>query len=62
MNTDRDYVLAPLLLVWDESVARDWLGTPNGFLDGATPLEVIEREGPLPVVEAIDAEASEAYA
>jgi hypothetical protein len=59
---DLDYVLARLLLVWDESVARDWLSTPNGFLDGASPLEVIEREGPLPVVEAIDAEASEAYA
>ncbi len=59
---DLDYVLARLLLVWDESVARDWLGTPNGFLDGATPLEVIEREGPLPVLEAIDAEASGAYA
>ena len=55
-------MLARLLLVWDEPVARDWLSTSNGFLDGASPLEVIEREGPLPVVEAIDAEASEAYA
>ena len=59
---DLDYVLARLLLVWDQPVARDWLSTPNGFLDGASPLDVIEREGPLPVVEAIEAEASEAYA
>ena len=57
-----DYVLGRLLLVWSEPVARDWLSTPNGFLNGSTPLQVIGREGPLPVLEAIDAEASEAYA
>lgn len=59
---DMDYVLGRLLLVWDESLVADWLTSPNGFLDGATPLEEIEANGPARVVEAIEAEAAEVYA
>lgn len=59
---DLDYVLGRLVLVWDESLAADWMRTPNGFLDGATPLEVMEARGAAEVVEAIDAEAAGAYA
>lgn len=58
---DLDYVLGRLLLVWDKSVAADWLATPNGFLDGATPIEVIESRGTTDVIEAIEAEGAEAY-
>ena len=59
---DLDYVLGRLLLVWDKSVAADWLTTPNGFLDGATPLEVVESRGTTEVIEAIEAEGAGAYA
>jgi uncharacterized protein (DUF2384 family) len=58
---DLDYVLGRLLLVWDKSVAADWLTTPNGFLDGATPIEVIEARGTTDVIDAIEAEGAEAY-
>ena len=59
---DLDYVLGRLVLVWDETLAANWLRTPNGFLDGATPLEVIETRGTAEVVQAIEAEAAGAYA
>lgn len=59
---DLDHVLARLALVWDESLLGDWLTTPNGFLDGAAPIEVIESRGTAEVIEAIDAEAAGAYA
>jgi hypothetical protein len=59
---DLDHVLARLALVWDESLAADWLTTPNGFLEGATPMQVIESRGTTDVIEAIDAEAEGAYA
>jgi hypothetical protein len=59
---DLDHVLARLALVWDESLAADWLTTPNGFLEGATPMQVIESRGTTAVIEAIDAEAAGAYA
>jgi hypothetical protein len=59
---DLDHVLARLALVWDESLAADWLTTPNGFLEGATPMQVIESRGTAEVIEAIDAEAEAAYA
>jgi hypothetical protein len=54
---DLDHVLARLALIWDESLAADWLTTPNGFLDGAIPMQVIESRGTTEVIEAIDAEA-----
>jgi hypothetical protein len=59
---DLDYVLGRLLLVWDQSVVADWLTRPNGFLDGATPLEVVESRGTTEVIEAIEAEGAGAYA
>lgn len=59
---DLDHVLARLALVWDESLLADWLTTPNGFLDGATPVDVIEHRGTAEVIEAIDAEAAGAFA
>ncbi len=59
---DLDHVLARLVLVWEESLAADWLTTPNGFLEGATPMQVIESRGTTDVIEAIDAETAGAYA
>jgi hypothetical protein len=59
---DVDYVLARFLLMWDPSLATDWFSSPNGFLDGATPIDVIMTKGSLEVIEALEAEASGAYA
>jgi hypothetical protein len=59
---DLDHVMAHALLVWDESVVRDWLTTPNGHLDGLTPAEWIRQHGTREVIDALQAEASGAYA
>lgn len=63
MLVDVDHVLAHLLLVWaDERVARDWLTTPNGHLDGVRPVDWIRIHGTSEVVDALRAEAAGAYA
>jgi len=59
---DVDYVLARFLLLCDKSLAAEWLSAPNGFLDGATPFEVIMTKGSQEVIEALEAEASGAFA
>jgi Protein of unknown function (DUF2384) len=59
---DLDYVVSRLLLLWDESVLLDWLTGPNGFLEGARPIDVILTRGTTDVVDAIQAQASGAYA
>lgn len=59
---DLDHVVARLLLIWDKSLVGDWLTTPNGFLEGARPIDVLARRGSTEVVEAIEAEAAGAYA
>ena len=63
MLVDLDHVLAHALLVWaDERVARDWLTTPNGHLDGVRPVDWIRLHGTSEVVDALRAEAAGAYA
>lgn len=59
---DLDHVIGRLLLVWDASVVPDWLASPNAFLTGARPIDVIRVRGSAAVAEAIDAEASGAFA
>jgi hypothetical protein len=59
---DLDHVIARLLILWDRSVVFDWLTGPNGFLDGARPIDVIAARGTTEVIEAIEAEAGGAYA
>jgi len=59
---DLDHVVGRLLLVWDASVVLDWLTGPNGFLEGARPIDVIATRGTTEVVEAIEAEAAGGYA
>ena len=59
---DLDHVVGRLLLIWDTSVILDWLTGPNGFLEGARPIDVIAPRGTNEVVEAIEAEAAGGYA
>lgn len=58
---DLDHVVASLLQIWEPATALDWLGTPNGHLDGARPIDVLRTRGSLEVVAAVRAEAEGAY-
>ncbi len=59
---DLDHIIARLQLVWDDEVIGDWLEGPNAFLEGARPIDVLFVHGSVPVLEAIEGEASGAYA
>lgn len=60
---DLDYVITRLAEIWPSGVViHDWLTSPNGFLDGAVPINVVLDEGPERVVEAIDAELAGSFA
>lgn len=59
---DLDYVLSRLEELYEPSVAARWLESPNSFLDGASPLDVLLLEGPAPVIEAVDATIAGSYA
>jgi len=59
---DLDHIIARLQLLWDTDVIGDWLEGSNAFLDGARPIDVLLVHGSIPVLEAIEAEASGAYA
>jgi uncharacterized protein (DUF2384 family) len=59
---DLDYVLSRLQQLYGPEVAREWLTSPNSYLDGARPLDVLMAEGPSDVIKAIDATIGGAYA
>lgn len=59
---DLDHIMAAAQLVWEPTVALEWLRSPNSHLDGAVPLDVLELRGPAEVLDALDAELSGAYA
>jgi hypothetical protein len=59
---DLDHIIARLQLIWDRQVIGDWLEGSNAFLDGARPIDVLQANGSVQVLEAIEAEASGAYA
>jgi uncharacterized protein (DUF2384 family) len=48
--------------LYGPEVAREWLTSPNSYLDGARPLDVLMAEGPSDVIKAIDATIGGAYA
>lgn len=53
---DLDHVYARARLVWGPKAAASWIESPNSFLEGATPIEVLHRDGPARVLDALDAE------
>jgi uncharacterized protein (DUF2384 family) len=59
---DLDHVFAYAMQAWDPGVVTDWLESPNGFLDGARPIDVLRQRGASDVVAAIRATISGAYA
>jgi len=62
MIDDLDYVTGRARQLWEEDVAALWLVSPNAFLDGATPLAVLQTRGLSEVADALDAAAAGAYA
>ncbi|MDP7739695.1 MbcA/ParS/Xre antitoxin family protein [Mycobacterium paragordonae] len=53
---DLEHVYSRARLVWGEQAARIWLESPNVFLGGARPIDVLLTDGPARVLEALDAE------
>jgi hypothetical protein len=53
---DLEHVYARARLVWGGDTARVWLESPNAFLNGSRPLDVLATDGVAPVIEALDAE------
>lgn len=59
---DFDYVWGRLIDERSPEVAELWLGSPNAFLDGATPITWMRVRGAEDVVGAIDAEEAGSFA
>jgi len=53
---DLEHVFSRARLVWGGDAARIWLESPNAFLSGARPSDVLLTEGPARILEALDAE------
>lgn len=53
---DLEHILARARLVWGDPSALTWLESPNSFLEGSRPLDVLRTAGPGIVLEALDAE------
>jgi len=53
---DLEHVYSRARLVWGGDAARIWLESPNAFLSGAKPSDVLLTEGPARILEALDAE------
>lgn len=55
-SVDLDYVMMRASRVWGPDAARTWIASPNAFLGGARPMEVLKRDGVTRLVEVLDAE------
>jgi uncharacterized protein (DUF2384 family) len=53
---DLEHVIARARLVWSAAAAATWLVSANSCLDNARPIDVLQINGPAPVLEALDAE------
>lgn len=58
---DLDYVFNRLTQVYPPEQAQIWLESHNAAL-GARPVDILRLRGPVPVIQAIDAEEQGAYA
>jgi len=48
--------------LWEAETSRTWLVSPNGYLNGARPVDVLLARGPDEVRDALEAALSGAYA
>ena len=58
---DLDYLWDRLTTDTDTESATIWLRSPNGFLNGATPLAWLRLHGPAQVIGALDAAEAGSY-
>jgi hypothetical protein len=58
---DLEHVLTRALMLWAPDAARVWMRSPNAYLEGATPEDVLATRGSSEVIEALDAAMSGAY-
>lgn len=59
---DLNYVISRFILAWPQELLDDWLVGSNAFLGNARPIDVLDMEGPQPLIEAIDASEQGAFA
>jgi hypothetical protein len=54
-------VLKKVLQMWGPEAAASWLRSPNGFLGGARPIQVLALNGPDSVLDSLDAVSQFVY-
>ncbi len=59
---DLDFVCARYTLAFPASTFEAWFDSPNAFLNGASPRDVLQLEGPGRVVDALSSEIAGSYA
>lgn len=59
---DLERVRARAAEVWPEDIVTDWLESPNPFLSGACPIDVLKTDGPDILLGVLDAEDGGVYA
>lgn len=59
---DLDFIIGRYALVYPTTTFRDWFAAPNAFLNGASPQDVLQMEGPSRVVDALSSEQAGSYA
>ena len=59
---DLDFIIARYALVYPTATFRDWFSAANAFLNGSSPQDVLQMEGPSRVVDALGSEQAGSYA
>ncbi|MCB0989983.1 MAG: helix-turn-helix domain-containing protein [Acidimicrobiales bacterium] len=59
---DLDFIIARYALTYPTATFRDWFMSPNAFLNGATPKDVLQLEGPGRVIDALSSEIAGSFA
>lgn len=49
-------------MVWNPELVMPWLHSPNSFLAGARPIDVLRLRGPEELIGALNAEYAGSYA
>lgn len=59
---DLDFIIARYALLYPTATFRGWFGAPNAFLNGSSPHDVLQMEGPSRVVDALGSEQAGSFA
>ena len=58
---DLDHVMARASLIYAPTIAREWLGGHDSYLEGARPIDVLHLRGVQKVLDALDAAEQRAW-